>query len=258
MRVFLRCHFLLQGNLPDPGIELTFTHISCLSLHWQADSLPLAPPGKPLSQLPAPKSLLPLAWCCRDFPGVPVLQIPLRLLISGVCWEGLQQPPFWHGSLKPSPLTPTSCPTCSPCSSHIGLVSDTHMCQAPAYHRVFGHGVCPPTKELSLFLLLPLTPTSPFYFRSWATWPGKPYLEYYSAIKRNKTVICSDMCEPRICHTDWSKSEREKWISYINAHIHNLEKGYVCVSNSIVYDSLTPWTIACQALLSMGFPRQEY
>ena len=45
-------HCVLQGNLPDPGIELMFTHISCVSLHWQADSLPLAPPGKPGSQLP--------------------------------------------------------------------------------------------------------------------------------------------------------------------------------------------------------------
>ena len=31
------------GDLPDPGIELC---LFCL-LHWQAGSLPLAPPGKP-------------------------------------------------------------------------------------------------------------------------------------------------------------------------------------------------------------------
>ena len=36
-------HFLLQGNLPDPGMD---PHL----LHWQAGSLPLAPPGK--SQIP--------------------------------------------------------------------------------------------------------------------------------------------------------------------------------------------------------------
>ena len=29
-------------------------------------------------------------------------------------------------------------------------------------------------------------------------------------------------------------------------------------SQSIVSDSVTPWTIACQAPLSMGFSRQEY
>ena len=32
----------LPGDLPHPGIEPTF-----MSLHWQVDSLPLVPPGKP-------------------------------------------------------------------------------------------------------------------------------------------------------------------------------------------------------------------
>ena len=31
----------LLGDLPDPGIKLT----SLMSLHWQADSLPLVPSG---------------------------------------------------------------------------------------------------------------------------------------------------------------------------------------------------------------------
>ena len=31
------------GDLPDPGIELT----TLILLHWQAGSLPLAPPGMP-------------------------------------------------------------------------------------------------------------------------------------------------------------------------------------------------------------------
>ena len=37
------CHSLLQGNLPDPGMELA----SLMSPALGADSLPLAPPGKP-------------------------------------------------------------------------------------------------------------------------------------------------------------------------------------------------------------------
>ena len=32
--------------------------------------------------------------------------------------------------------------------------------------------------------------------------------------------------ETRTCNTEWSESEREKQISYINAHIWNLEKWY--------------------------------
>ena len=31
-----------------------------------------------------------------------------------------------------------------------------------------------------------------------------------------------------------------------------------CVSHPVMSDSATPWTVACQAPLSMGFPRQEY
>ena len=37
------CHALLQGSFPTQGSN---SHLSCL-LHWQASSLPLAPPGKP-------------------------------------------------------------------------------------------------------------------------------------------------------------------------------------------------------------------
>ena len=37
------CHFLLQGNLPDPGIKPRFSTL-------QADSLPFEPPGKLLTQ----------------------------------------------------------------------------------------------------------------------------------------------------------------------------------------------------------------
>ena len=33
---------------------------------------------------------------------------------------------------------------------------------------------------------------------------------------------------PRECHTEWSKSEREKQISYNNAYMWNLEKCYRC------------------------------
>ena len=38
-------HFLLQGIFPTQGLN---SHVSCL-LHWQADSLPLAPRGKPFA-----------------------------------------------------------------------------------------------------------------------------------------------------------------------------------------------------------------
>ena len=39
-------------------------------------------------------------------------------------------------------------------------------------------------------------------------------------------VICRDVDGSRDSHTEWSKSEREKQISYINAFMWNLEKWY--------------------------------
>ena len=44
--------------------------------------------------------------------------------------------------------------------------------------------------------------------------------------KEQNCAICRDMDGPRDCHTEWSKSEREKKISYINAYMWNLEKWY--------------------------------
>ena len=41
------CHFLLQGIFPTQGSNPRFLNL----LHWQAGSLPLAPPGKPLKGL---------------------------------------------------------------------------------------------------------------------------------------------------------------------------------------------------------------
>ena len=38
------CHFLLQRIFPTQGLNPRLLHL----LHWQADSFPLAPPGKPL------------------------------------------------------------------------------------------------------------------------------------------------------------------------------------------------------------------
>ena len=50
-------------------------------------------------------------------------------------------------------------------------------------------------------------------------------MECYSAIKKKwNWVICSEVDGPRVCHTEWSKSEREKQIPYANTNIWNLKK----------------------------------
>ena len=46
------------------------------------------------------------------------------------------------------------------------------------------------------------------------------------AIKKRNWVICSEVDGPRVCDTEWSKSEREKQVMYINAYMWNLEKWY--------------------------------
>ena len=51
-------------------------------------------------------------------------------------------------------------------------------------------------------------------------------MEYYSAIKRNEIVPFADVDGPRDCHTEWSKSEREKQILYNIAYMWNIEKWY--------------------------------
>ena len=37
-------------------------------------------------------------------------------------------------------------------------------------------------------------------------------------------VICREVDGPRVCHTERSKSKREKQISYVNVYMWNLEK----------------------------------
>ena len=108
----------------------------------------------------------------------------------------------------------------------------------------------------------------------------------------------TQMDEPRACYTEWSKSERERHILYINECIWSLEKWYwwthlqgrnrdadaedglatvgeeleewmesvaltciLCcylVAESFLTLFRPPWTVVCQAPLSKGFPRQEY
>ena len=42
--------------------------------------------------------------------------------------------------------------------------------------------------------------------------------------KKQNWVICSEVDGPRVYHTEWSKSEREKEIPYANAYIWNLRE----------------------------------
>ena len=43
--------------------------------------------------------------------------------------------------------------------------------------------------------------------------------------KEWNNAICSNMDGPRDCHTEWSKSDRERQISYDITYMWNLKKG---------------------------------
>ena len=50
-------------------------------------------------------------------------------------------------------------------------------------------------------------------------------VEYYSAIKKEQNnAICSNMDGPRDCHTERSKSDTERQISYDISYMWNLKK----------------------------------
>ena len=62
-------------------------------------------------------------------------------------------------------------------------------------------------------------------------WIKKIWYIIYNGIllshkKERNWVICRDVDGSRDCHSEWSKSEREKQISYINPYMWNLEKWY--------------------------------
>ena len=79
------CPFLLQGIFPTQGLNPSL-------LHWQTDSLPLAPPGKPLITFSSVQ-FSPVAQLCPtccdpmdcNTPGLPVHHQLLELAQTHVC-----------------------------------------------------------------------------------------------------------------------------------------------------------------------------
>ena len=82
------CHFLLQGIFPTQGWNPCLLHL----LHWQADSLPSKPPGKP----PFSKALAKTksAW---HQASVALMRC---CVVGWSCWPGLDSvtPPLVTGA----------------------------------------------------------------------------------------------------------------------------------------------------------------
>ena len=52
--------------------------------------------------------------------------------------------------------------------------------------------------------------------------------------------------------------EKHLTLVWVRPGYQNLPSVSCVLGHSVVFDSVTPWTVACQLPLSMGFPRQEY
>ena len=57
-------------------------------------------------------------------------------------------------------------------------------------------------------------------------WLDKEDVEYYSAIKEWNNAICSNMGEPKDYHTKWTKSNRERWVTYNTTYMWKVKKWY--------------------------------
>ena len=67
-------------------------------------------------------------------------------------------------------------------------------------------------------------------------------MEYYTAIKRNETgSFVVEVDGPRVCHTEWSMSEREKQISYDIAYMRNLKKKNKGTNELIYTTEIESW-----------------
>ena len=84
------CHFLLQEIFLTQGLN---RHLLCL-LHWQMDSLSLAPPGKPFIRVIILLISNPERWCCES----AALNMPANLENSLVA-TGLEKVSF-HSNPK--------------------------------------------------------------------------------------------------------------------------------------------------------------
>ena len=107
------CHFLLQGIFPTQGSNLCLLWL----LHWQADSLALAPPGKPhhLAQ-PTPNSSPPPS-SFESFGPSPTSANPhdgnLKLKV-----------PSFPSSLSPGHVTPPAQGLSAIAGRHSGLLTN--------------------------------------------------------------------------------------------------------------------------------------
>ena len=130
------CHFLLQGNLPNPEVKPMFLATTA----WQVDSSPLAPPGRhvtpePISIFPLPSQnlikLIETNFCLSH--QLSFLYNRLFTLAKSLL---IRQQFMYHGSLYPPPLLLLlACKSAQSCP----ISCDPTDCSPPGFsvHRIF-------------------------------------------------------------------------------------------------------------------------
>ena len=95
--------------------------------------------------------------------------------------------------------------------------------------RIWNSSTGIPLPPLALFIgVFPKVHLTSHSRMSGSRWVITPLwlIEYYSAYKKEQIWVRShEVDESRVYYTKWSKSEREKQMSHINAEIWNLENG---------------------------------
>ena len=93
-------HFLLRGFFPN---QRSNPHLLCL-LHWQMDSLPLAPPGKPHIHTTIYKTVDSEGYVlAKSLQSRPTLCDPVDHSLPGSSVHGIFQQEYWSGLPSPTP-----------------------------------------------------------------------------------------------------------------------------------------------------------
>ena len=83
------CHLLLGGIFPTQGLNPHLLHL----LHWQVDSLPLVPPGKPVC----------LPCCCLALQLCLTLDDPMDYSLPDSSVHGIPRQEYWSELPCPPP-----------------------------------------------------------------------------------------------------------------------------------------------------------
>ena len=100
------------------------------------------------------------------------------------------------------------------------------------------------------------TPVGPFFWTHLAPEGVEIQLQPQRSFRVSKLHVCIMQTERRERRKETAQKSMRQTQHHESATLRVCV--YACWVSSVVFDSATPWTVAHQAPLSMGFSRQEY